>query len=467
MKFPFFAMVSLLVAVGCKARPGEAPSSEIKEQRNLQSTAPAPTTFHFGEYQYLHRYAENRTESGRQIAPDEWEGIPSTRYAVPYRRGFYVSNHPAYNERYAAPNLRESDPKTPWLVRIELDPACLEGNVLAPDVNRVQASEEFQAFLAGNPKYQGRAFPQTCPETAKRDQEAGRSSSWCHQAFDDFFQAKGYRLVYDHFWPESGFWIVRDRTCISDVLADETSVLKIYAEVPGLWDFSPYVSGKLRDMQGAGKQGHVLLYVLIRALAQAPAWDPELLKQIKANLNQADIVEARKAVNVLVDTALHCQQTGGDAAMRKLLKADVAAIADKKMLDPRVLSFTGLLSNIVARELPRACPGADQVVAKHPDTAYFKQEQTATCSIRSSSCYEWIWENPDQQYTDYIKGFCSRNGGSYATTKCRTNGRTPGRCASTGNEPGIEHNIYYYGVSAATAARDCRNYSTTEYRWVN
>ncbi len=458
---------SAVLVSACKPRPD---ASEVKAGENLQSEVPAPTTFHFGEYRYLHPYGDGRTTAGRQITAGEWAKVPSNLYSVPYRRGFYVSNHPAYNERYAAANIREADRQAPWLVQIQLDPACLEQAAVGPDVTKMALSEEFLAFVAGAPQYANRDFASSCPVEAIRDQKEG-AYSWCHQALEDFIQAKGYRVLYDHLWPGSGFWIIRDRTCISDIVANDDGVLEVFAQVPDLWDMSPYTSGKLRDMQGAGSQGHALLYVLIRALTQSPRWDPDQLKRIRANLHTSDIEEARKALMIITDTALFCQQKGEEATMKKSLKAFVAALADKKNFDPRVIGFTGLVSNLIARELPQSCKGAAEFVAKNPASAFFRKSQTASCQFGDTSCYEWIWANPDKQFMDYLKAFCDRSakGGvrtRFSTTECPTANRTAGRCASTGNQPGIEHNLYYYNVSVAEASQSCRDYSTTEYRWI-
>jgi hypothetical protein len=240
---------------GCKAR-----TSENALQGSVElSAAPPQVLYHFGSYRDFKRYMAKKAPPTVQ----EWLLIPSVgpTYEVS-RRGLYGAQHPAYAERYGAEFLSKGFENGPWLVKILMNPNCLN---------------------AGN--------QQVIPDTR---------------------------------WPESGFWIVRSRECIVDIESHPTEVLRAFATVPELWNEKPFISEKSRREDDKEHSYKILTAVLVTALVLADSVADQDFLDMLAIAKISDVEPTRNLITALLRVAQHCSKQSAWANFRRGLGAVVS-----------------------------------------------------------------------------------------------------------------------------------------------
>jgi hypothetical protein len=134
----------ILLAASCKAR-NEIPTAEVLGQvQELTTEAPLPA-YHVGAYGDLAGYGERNASFSDQ----EWRSIGSTQNQAPYRRGLYVSQHPAYNEIYGLDSLRSG--QGPWILSVFIKPECRSGARLRQSVYAVD--NDMQDYFGKRPEW--------------------------------------------------------------------------------------------------------------------------------------------------------------------------------------------------------------------------------------------------------------------------------------------------------------------------
>ncbi|MCX6117865.1 MAG: hypothetical protein NT027_10000 [Proteobacteria bacterium] len=256
---------------------------------------PPKFLYHFGMFDYLEPYKDYVGPPSAEV----WTKIPSTGsdYTVE-RRGLYGSQHPAYNERYAAEYLGKAGRQGPWLVVIELEDRCSGPNRTNKEV------------------------------------------------------------VVDERWPGSGFWIVRDRTCIKDILASPEDVLEVFATVPELWNKAPFVSKKDRKDDDGKNATKVLFTVFVKALSLVEETRPKLFEDIESIASKSDLPEAKAIVSRTASAANFCFSRRQWFDVRQKL----GDIVDKYVID---------FSKFRTGTLDTLCEGADaeDLIIRNPDPA--------------------------------------------------------------------------------------------------
>ncbi len=215
--------------------------------------------FHFGERRFLEGIYHERTESedGKGAITDaEWQSIPSngTTYA-PNRRGLYVGQHPVYNERYAADTLFQTGEATSGLMAVRIRKSCfapkhMSGNIFDAQSPISFEHARFKAFIDAEATWRQNGgfagFFTTCTNAfLGQTPHQGYQENTCNQAVKKYYDTSGIKMVYDHEWPESGFWLVRSPTCVTRIVSTPEGILQVLGRTYDLWDPTPFASGKV------------------------------------------------------------------------------------------------------------------------------------------------------------------------------------------------------------------------------
>lgn len=213
--------------------------------------------FHYGERRFLEDLYKDRIEKDGQgaISTDEWKKIPSTGTTYPpNRRGLYVSQHPIYNERYAADQLFNAENATSGMMVVRVKKSCFAPERMSGNIFDAQASISFEnqrlkAFLDGDTYWRRQGgfdgFFKSCTNAYLGQTVAqGYQENTCNQAVARYYDQSKIQLVYDHEWLESGFWLVRDPACISRLVTTPASLIEVLGKTYDLWDPAPFASGK-------------------------------------------------------------------------------------------------------------------------------------------------------------------------------------------------------------------------------
>lgn len=363
----FFALSFgvFLALAGCKPRADQT-SSDVLGSVPLKKDAPPAVSYHFGQYRYLRDYGDRNGP----LADQQWLSIPSNKKYSGFRRGFYLSQHPAYNERYALEYLTETRDLAPWVAEIHLKSDCITVSSgkrrFMMDLRKIYADQDFTEWV--NRLGQGWSldvFRQSCPIEAFLNQD---TETTCHKVLNAFYREREVGVIYDHFWQGSGFWLVRDNQCIERVLASPKSVLDMFARERDLWREKPYDTDLPRDTQGKGAPTHALFHVLVRAIHETQP-DEHILAEIERKAQESDYPVTTDAVRQLARVARHCAKQGQYEGLRAqteffLGKAEAHGYLnnDPKKANSESISYDTHMKRFVSFGLTRACDGAKDVV---------------------------------------------------------------------------------------------------------
>lgn len=325
------ALLIVYGAFGCKTRDT---GSGLKGAVPL-SLSPPKVLYHFGVYQHLRPYGK---VPGDALAA-KWNQIPSISNPPggAYRKGFYLSQHPGYNEKYAVESLSSPAAGSPWLMTVTLRDECIDDGPTQRWFDFLN-SEEFSDCDFGN----------------------GKTSPECLTRADDYLFSHNTGLVRDSWWPTKGFWYARDPKCLKVVDSTPESVLEAAASVPEFWSVAPYTTDERRDV-GMGtsyRPGEVSFAVLTRALLDVAKPNKDLLKNIALSAKKSDIPGLKGPLATLTDYAYSCAVSNRGAEFKRELKVFTDKI-DQEVLGKEGLSFDKHIQNLVGSGLPKlrgVCP---------------------------------------------------------------------------------------------------------------
>lgn len=326
------AVLAALVAfAGLACKPRQEPSSAALEAETA-SAVPPVRSFHFGTWRNL-----QMNQGG--ISQGAWDGSIATDRYVPFRRGLYVSENPSFNERYVFDDLGNSLDAGAWMMQVILDqdnPAC-RGKFI-PDVRALDRDADFAAWLPTNAKGHASvdAFRREC--VAGRSTQADflaafgnrdQAETTCGRTVYSYMEARGITVTRDYLWPDEGFWVIHDRSCVKTVLTDPASVLEALASTPAIWSKRPF-GGKERDATPKWKMASALFHIMMRALYESQAVDEAVLSKIEAQAQRSDIDQwnVKGVVPQLAATARRCFAEGNPALKGVLAKY----VADGRVL---------------------------------------------------------------------------------------------------------------------------------------
>ncbi|MCX6117588.1 MAG: hypothetical protein NT027_08610 [Proteobacteria bacterium] len=300
-----FSIFSTLTISSCKSRVSNQSKSEVKGFE-IESDMPLPVMYHIGEKSILLKNHGRST-----FTDDEWTNI--TKAHAHYRKGLYVGQHPAYSERYASKYMSQENKGVPWLMTVKVKPECLAPNRIAPYLTDLHKDRQFinwykeiakekhesfrDSFLKPNFANDHLAiFTSKCiknrstknvysPSNDKKELEdlwkpfdTEKVESACANTFNAYINQPDLNdtkstisIVRDTYWPNRGFWYIRDQSCIEQMDSDAESTIKIFADSSDLWDEQPFASG-VNTISGVdpGEERLVLLSIFLNAASDIP-----------------------------------------------------------------------------------------------------------------------------------------------------------------------------------------------------
>jgi hypothetical protein len=279
----------------CKSRQDTA---EVLGSVKRSDDRPPAVLYHFGEFGHLEGYGK-RTGTFNST---EWSQIGSVGEAQrPYRRGLYVSQHPAYNERYALDKLKAEQSRAPWMLAVQLKAEChnegrFEGNIQKALYGE---STRFSGFLNRSAEQDLNSvdkFKALCPAdffvSQQKEQSYLASPQWrprferCVAVVEKYFTEENIGVVYDAWWVNQGFWYIRDPNCIERLDGSAEGNLTAFADIPDLWQQRPYTDNTPRQALPSDQwgSGEAMLNMLLRAYTLVPGADNNLLARIESNV---------------------------------------------------------------------------------------------------------------------------------------------------------------------------------------
>ncbi len=384
------AAILVLAVFGCKPRAEQA-ASQLEGSVELKRDAPPAISYHFGQYRYLRGYGDR--QGG--LTDQEWVSIPSNKKYVGYRRGFYVSQHPAYNERYAMEYLTATKDLAPWVAEIHLKPECTEPTAekrrFALDVRTLASDPRFVKWINEvDPKWNIDIYNQQCPAEAYVNQE---QENVCGQIVNIYYRSENIGVAYDHLWAGSGFWLIRDNQCIEAVRSSPESVLEMFARVKELWRAKPYDTDQPRETKGLGQPTQALFHVLVRALAETATPNPEVLQRIEASAKDSDYPVTSDAVEQTLKVARDCLAKGDYAGFQKQADYFLSKAEERGYLNVPKPATPGAppesqggitydlhMRRFVSVGLPRACAGARETMGR--ETVAKAEASTDAASLK-------------------------------------------------------------------------------------
>ncbi len=282
------------IVVACKSRPQDSETRALGDVK-LESIPPE-VVYHFGPLKFLREFGKTQGSFTEQF----WTQIPSNsgKRGGASRAGFYVSQHPAYNERYESDGITKAREDSPWMITVGLARECLEPSAFLNVRARTWKNCSESDFARGRPP-----------------------SEQCDAEIFDFITKHRIGVVKDFWWDEYGFWYVTRRECIESLDSTAESFLETAASVPEFWRMSPYESNLRRD--GADKSeyepGEVSFVVLIRALYEAKSLKPDLMARLEQSTKNSDLPRVKSNLQALTKHALRCAKAGKEKEFKAQL----------------------------------------------------------------------------------------------------------------------------------------------------
>ncbi|MCX6119136.1 MAG: hypothetical protein NT027_16485 [Proteobacteria bacterium] len=269
-----FQIVLLIVVFGsCKPRnTGQGSNVKGTVLFDNENQYPLPVMYHFGNYKNL-----SNNGNTDQFSPQVWQKI--TGAYVPHRKGLYVAIHPSFNERYAA--SIKTPGGEPWVMGVAIKPECLKDNAVLKKIFKIDLDPDFRKWSPANADY----LAKNCPyETTSEYVSTFSVEGKCEQILEQYIRDRKFRIIHDEYWYDSGFWIVRDPTCIADMKASPEEVLNILAQ-PMVWNMYPYTSEKKRDGEIPTLAS---FYIMLSAFVTADHVAPIVLQDLAIAIGDGD-----------------------------------------------------------------------------------------------------------------------------------------------------------------------------------
>ncbi len=352
------SMTSLVA--GCKPRKEQASSLEgAVPIENL----PPKVAYHFGMYKFLYNFARPSSYNAA-----EWALIPSVKTPPggAYRRGIYISQHPAYNESYAQENLANPKMESPWVMTVRIKDEC-RGRERTFNLLTTTLVPQCPGYLYSLASRAG--LNQFCIDTAN----------------NHLFKNKA-GVVVDTWWPEKGFWYVYDPKCIEALDGTSESIMKLAADVPELWKMAPYTTEERRDRVAAELgygPGQVMFTILARAMNDVALDDMEQLAKIAVNGRASDIPELKAAVKSLTLMALKCAQSEHVSDFKAQLQLFLSKI-DAQILKKQWITSAAHIDDFTRnglRQLDTVCKDGAPKIEKVPLTLSEAEQRTMTTAL--------------------------------------------------------------------------------------
>ncbi|MCX6116619.1 MAG: hypothetical protein NT027_03695, partial [Proteobacteria bacterium] len=302
---------------GCKSK---STNSGLLDTVPMIENQPPTEVYHIGAYQYLSKY------TSKEELAKFWNNIPSVggKYGGTWRSGFYVSQHPAYNEMYGSKVLVERQLNDfPWMVKLRLANSCTK---------KSEKGRRWIDFLSDNIFSADDKL--VCPIVMLQHETKGGkpTSPECVQILmgklNDESKNINVGIVRDTWWPRKGFWYVKDLDCIEDIQTDADSVIEAAATIPEFWNLKPFTNMEDRTDEAVAigsanfQPGEVAYSILVKALYEStPSIDKSTLESLSVTASKTDIESMKEPLKVLTAHATGCLLGPMRDQFKALLKA--------------------------------------------------------------------------------------------------------------------------------------------------
>ena len=166
----------------------------------------------------------------------------TTRFKLKrFRRGLYGTEYPEDADRFG-------DSKYNWLIKIKLNPACLNPARVTSLVY-LSKNEVFQKW------YESRIYPQSFErwkaacfdvdaypryqyfiDYKNPNEQADFNESICEKVVGDYYEDQNFAFVHDYAGDLIRSWAIRDRDCILDIQGSDLFWTKEFASKEELWE---------------------------------------------------------------------------------------------------------------------------------------------------------------------------------------------------------------------------------------
>ncbi|MCX6117839.1 MAG: hypothetical protein NT027_09870, partial [Proteobacteria bacterium] len=372
----FLVSVNAFICSG-KSRANNISESDIKGYE-IESDQPLPVMYHIGEKTVLFK------NHGRSIFTDEeWSNI--TKAHAHFRKGLYVGQHPAYSERYAHKYMTVENKGQPWMMTVKVKPECLQPNRVAPyltdlhrdrlfvnwfqDISLPQNQARVSSFIKpnlvdenlqfmiskclSNPKTNNIYSPSNDKSTLEKiwaPFETKQLTSACANTFEAYLQQpviddpnSKISIIRDTYWPNRGFWYIRDRSCIDLMESDSDSILRMFENTKYIWDYRPFTSAlEVYTNEDKGISLATTLSIFLAAIDESSISDlARFLKPIKKHASETGggyqypdnispsnlFLTPDNVFYSMIDTLIRCSENSADNAdyaQLKVLNSDFA-----------------------------------------------------------------------------------------------------------------------------------------------
>ncbi|MCX6119232.1 MAG: hypothetical protein NT027_16970 [Proteobacteria bacterium] len=382
--FLYGFLLTSIGGFGCKPRKGS--DSDVKGGVVRSDDVPA-IGYHFGEYKYLAKYGDRNSTFNET----EWGDIPSTSYA-PGEEGFYFSQHPAYNEVYGQDALYKKD--TGWMVEISIAAHCRDRDRvlwtrMSPELDpRFASSKSLRGTFASADQY-----IKTCRATGKSADVVKK----CNLVTKNFLDEVDIKIIRDTLWAngKTGYWMVRDPSCITSIKASPSSVLRVLGSVEEIWNRKPFTDDIERRSKDA--PGISTLIILTKALEVVDDWNKVNFDSLFGNLKSSDLPGTKSAAESILSAASGCKGKPGESDLRQSMRELFSSIvshdnqANKTDKQPFETLLNVWLFNIggiaCASEFPRTAESiASLKVIKHTQFSSVPVKVGCATGITQEEC---------------------------------------------------------------------------------
>ncbi|MCX6117672.1 MAG: hypothetical protein NT027_09035 [Proteobacteria bacterium] len=332
MKLQLIVAISVLMIFGgCKSR-----KSQVKNLVQLESSPPN-VLYHFGAYRHLETY------HNVQDLTDNWSRFPSSQgvFGGPYRAGIYLSQHPAYNEKYSLDDITPipGEPSLlPWFMTLRLKSEC--------SANSGDASKwiDLPSNLALFKSCRSQEF--LLNQVPNND---------CQKEILDLYNARGIGIVRDSWWTDRGFWFIRNTSCLESLDSSPLNVLTGAANTPEFWHMTPYQNNEKRtdDTSRDYRPGELSFAAVVKALVEVAEVDQALMSQFYLNAERTDLLNLKGPLLILGRHAYGCMKDRSD----RLALQEALATNFLNNFDREVRNSSGLSNRIgnLAKKLNFSC----------------------------------------------------------------------------------------------------------------
>ncbi|MCX6119986.1 MAG: hypothetical protein NT027_20820, partial [Proteobacteria bacterium] len=336
----------------CKPRKS---NSELEGNVSLSKEVPTQVLYHFGEFKHLSKFGDR--DSGP--TPSEWIEIPSVKYYLPYRQGFYAGQHPAYNERYANDHLYKDRSLAPWIVKLEISKECQEKGNVGADIAELESDSRFVQWIQNYPKFRGiQNFRRQCEPSTTFKFEAPETE--CTKALASYFDIYGIKVVSDHLWPGEGFWIIRRPECIKKMSSSPARILDEVPEIPELFKASPYTTNRQRNPGRFATATEGLLHIFVRAVYEAATLTQAQEDKWRKSVEDSDYPETTTTIKSILNAVSRCRNQPSTGTNFKSILNDYLSTTERTIpaTGPTLSIYSERMKSLTGR-MEGLCPSAN------------------------------------------------------------------------------------------------------------